>query len=358
MTIELVVRLLAGLALLAMNGFFVTTEFALTRVRQFSREEFDGSAGLRRAWEMTEELEIYLSGCQVGITISSVALGVVAEPAVTEVIGMTLTGQSGPNAAHSAISVGLSFVIINLLHVILAEQVPTYLGVERTKTIARYLGPLLYVWVIVLGPVIRTADWISKRILGLFGVTITRSWREDNDDDASLTVADIRREMGQLLRGTTLSEERQSEILNALEIGRLPVDDIMIPSERIIALTVSDDPEEFLDLMQENPHTRYPLLSGDKEQYIGIVYSSAVIQNINALQTSDMTLGDIAEPLLLIHPDMPVSNVIDTLQANSQELALVSTNETLPVDTQHVSGLVTATDAFEAITGDIEDPYD
>jgi CBS domain containing-hemolysin-like protein len=85
-------RLLAGVFLLFSNGFFVATEFAITRVRQFSKDEFVGQGrGLKRAWEMTERLEIFLTGCQLGITVSSVSLGVIAEPALAAVCGTDLT---------------------------------------------------------------------------------------------------------------------------------------------------------------------------------------------------------------------------------------------------------------------------
>jgi len=89
-------QLLGGVILLLGNAFFVTTEFALTRVRQFDEQDFQQHAGLRRGWEMTEELEIYLSGRQVGITVCSIGLGVVGEPGVTHLVGSLLpAGGSG-----------------------------------------------------------------------------------------------------------------------------------------------------------------------------------------------------------------------------------------------------------------------
>lgn len=174
-------RLIGGVILLLGNGYFVTIEFAMTRVRQFSKEQFQGSSGLRRAWEMTEELEIYLSGCQLGITICSVGLGVVAEPALAivlepliQMVGLeTILG--GASGTHSALSVVVALAVINLLHLIIGEQAPTYLGIERTRLIAGYGGPILYWWTRIFSPVIRLADWSAKAVLSLLGVEITRS---------------------------------------------------------------------------------------------------------------------------------------------------------------------------------------
>jgi CBS domain containing-hemolysin-like protein len=154
-------RLVGGVLLLLANGFFVTTEFAMTRVPQFPAEEFTegGSRGLERAWEMTSRLEVYLSGCQVGITISSVGLGVVAEPGVAAAID-ALLGALGvvSTGGGAAVSVITALALINLAHVVIGEQVPTYLGVERTTFIAKYAAPLFAAWTNPMWPVIVSAD--------------------------------------------------------------------------------------------------------------------------------------------------------------------------------------------------------
>jgi len=179
-------RLIGGVLLLLGNGFFVTTEFAMTRVRQFSREEFTGHPGLERAWEMTERLEIFLSGCQVGITVCSVGLGVVAEPAVTAAVDplFRAAGFSAGAEGHTAVSVVIAFALIDLLHVIVGEQAPTYLGVERSKFVAKHGSRPLHWWTRVFYPVIAIADRFAKRLLSLLGVTISRAWAEDEVEEA------------------------------------------------------------------------------------------------------------------------------------------------------------------------------
>lgn len=121
-----------GTLLLLGNAFFVA--FAFTGVPQFDDEGFQ-HAGLRRAWQMTEQLEIYLSGCQVGITIR-IGLGVVGGPWVTHLFG-TLFPEGG-------IGTAAALVPVDLLHVVVGEQAPLYIGIERTRTIIRHLAPGLY----------------------------------------------------------------------------------------------------------------------------------------------------------------------------------------------------------------------
>ena len=347
-------RLLGGVLLLLSNGFFVAIEFAMTRVRQFPKSEFEGHRGLERAWEMTEKLEIFLSGCQVGITVSSVSLGVVAEPAATVVIDGALqsAGLAPPQSGHTTVSIVLSLAIINILHVIVGEQTPTYFGVERTKTAAKYGAPVLYWWSRLVYPVIYLADRVAKGILAVFGITIARSWTEgEAGEELPSSRSELRRQMGESLGNVGLSEERRDEVLNALRIGEMSVEEVMVPREDIVALSTEESVEASVEKMGGSPHTRFPLVGGDLEDFVGIVYTPEVVDEISELRRGEVTIEDLAVAPMTVSPDATVSDVIDQFQTNSQELALVLSDGV-------VEGLVTATDAFEAIAGDLEDPLD
>ena len=362
-TIATGVQLLGGLCLLFSNGFFVVTEFALTRVRQFSEDEFRGESGLERAWEMTEELEIYLSGCQLGITISSVGLGIVAEPALVAVIdpavrAVGFAGVLGGSEGHTALAVVLALGTVNLLHVIVGEQAPTYFGIERTKFAARYGAPVLYWWTTLLSPVIRFADWVAKGLLSFIGVEITRSWADEemeDDDGGSASRGEIKSRMGSILGGE-ISDEREEEVLNALEIGATPVADVMIPREAVVALSTGDSVADNLEIMKKRQHTRLPLVGESLDEFVGVVYAPVVLAHIDDLHDGTLALDAIATSPMTVPDDLAVSELIDRFQAESQELALVES------DAEHgesrVVGLVTTTDAFEAIAGNLEDPFD
>ncbi|MFB6296665.1 MAG: CNNM domain-containing protein [Halobacteriales archaeon] len=346
-------RLVGGVALLLANGFFVTTEFALTRVRQFPEEEFQGR-GLERAWEMTERLEIFLSGCQVGITISSIGLGVVAEPAVAAALDplVRAVGFGTPGAAgHTAAAVVVAFALINLLHVVIGEQAPTYLGIERTKFVARYGAPPLYWWTKLMAPVILVADWIAKGLLSLFGVDITRSWAEEELGEGEPSRSELTRQMGEALRGAGLSQERREEVINAFRIGDVPVGEIMVDRGEIVALSTAEDVETNLRRMQESPQVRFPLVGEDLSEFDGIVYTPALLRHVGELQDGSLDLEELAAPPMTASTDTAVSDLIDRFQAENQELALV-------MEGGEVVGLVTTTDAFEAIAGELEDPLD
>ena len=352
-------QLAAGVALLLGNGYFVTIEFAMTRVRQFEEAEFRGSRGLERAWAMTERLEVFLSGCQLGITICSVGLGVVAEPALAALIdpalaALGLGGLLGPGSGgHTALAAVTALAIINLFHLTIGEQAPTYLGIERSKQVAKFGAPILYWWTRVFSPIIRLADWLAKAILSLFGVEMTRSWAEEEveEEDGVASRAELMSQMGSVLGNLDVTDERREEIINAIAIDRIHAADLMIPRDEVVALSTERSVEENVETLRANAYTRFPLVGSTLDDVVGVVYLPAFVRSQDALLAREVGFADIASPALTVPSDTPISDLIDEFQAADQEVALV-------VEGGRTVGLITATDAFEAITGDIEDPMD
>jgi CBS domain containing-hemolysin-like protein len=341
----IVLRLVAGLALILANGFFVAIEFALTRARQYPESEFD-EPGLRRAWEMTDDLEIYLTSCQVGITASSIAVGIVAEPALAALFHPYV--GSGFLASIGAGGI-LAFLIINLVHLTHGEQTPTYLGVERAKFVCRYGASPLYWFARLIYPIIAVGDRVAKATLAVFGIEMSGAWLE-TEVETFESRAELRQAMGETLEKGDLPDERREEILNALTIGDQTVEEIMVGREEIVALSVEDDWADNAERIREFPHSRFPLVRGDLESFEGIIYAPALLRRIDE-DSEEIDLEAVAQPPMTTSPDTVVSDLIDQFQTEGQELAMV-------IEDGRVVGLVTATDAFEEITGELQDPLD
>ena len=355
---EIALRVGVGVVLVAVNAFFVSVEFALTRLRQYDRsdiaEELERHAGLSRAWEMTDKLEIYLTGCQLGITLSTILMGVVTEPAVTAMLKpvAALVGLEGQNL--SVASVVVAIFIINLIHKIWGEQAPTYLGVERPLEVARYSAPILYGWSRVMSPLIYLGDGAAKLTLRAFGVEMTRSWTEeggdasgDDDDDP------MEARMARLLARAGVSEPRREEVLKALEIGTLDVRAIMIPEEEVIALSTARGFEENLERVRAHGFNRYPVVDGEGE-VLGTLYLPRLVQRLEVLSRGEVKLREVVEEPLWVDGGLSVAAAIDRFQGARQELAYVED----PERAGRFQGILTATDAFEATFGPLEDPLD
>ncbi|MEA1930634.1 MAG: hemolysin family protein [Euryarchaeota archaeon] len=344
--LEIGLRILGGIVLIGVNAYFVAIEFALTRLRQYPESEFD-TPGLELAWEMTTDLEFYLTTCQVWISGTSIALGIVAEPGLAALFEPLFV-----NTTLASIGAGslLGFLIINLVHLTHGEQTPTYLGVERSKQVAQYGARPLYWFAKILAPAIWVGDSVAKWTLGLFGIEMTQSWTE-TEQEVIESRADLRNRLGSVLEEGNVAGDRQEEVLNALTIGEQSVRELMLPREEIVALSTEADPESNLETLETHPHTRYPLVGKDLTEFLGVVYSPALFTHREELAAGDVDFTELAAPTMTLSPDTDVSDAIDQFQAERQELALV-------VEDGDVVGLVTVTDLAEAIIGDIEDPLD
>ncbi len=347
-TVEIAVRLVAGLLLILSNGFFVAIEFALTRARQFTEDEFvDGDSKLERAWEMTQDLELYLTTCQVGITASSIAVGIVAEPALAALFEPLFAGSTLATIGAGAL---IAYFIINLVHLTHGEQAPTYLGVERSRLVCRYGAAPLHWFYVVISPVIKLGDWVAKWTLRLFGIEMTGAWLE-TEEDVIESRADLRNRLGSVLNRGDLPEDRREEVMAAVDIDSMEARDVMVDADSVVTLSVAEPLAVNLERMRENPHSRFPLVGESLEDFRGIVYTPAVLRDQPALESGDATLSDVATDPMWVEASLSVSELIDRFQEAGQELALVTEEDA-------VVGLVTVTDAVEAITGEVTDPLD
>jgi len=343
---EIVFRIAAGAFLILINAYFVAIEFGLTRLRQYPESEMD-TPGLRRAWEMTDDLEFYLTTCQVWISGTSIALGIVAEPGLAALFAPFFENTGLASAGAGSL---LGFFIINMVHLTHGEQTPTYLGVERSKQVAAYGARPLYWFAWLISPLIEVGDWVAKATLGLFGVEMTGSWTEA-EEEVLETRAQLRNRLGSMMEEIELPEERREEVLNALAVDELVVREVLTPADDIVSLSTTASAEENLDRIRDTPHSRFPLVGDDPNNFQGIVYAPSIVSRYDELRDGDLTFADVAAPPMTISADASVSDAYDRFQAESQELALV-------IEDGEVVGLLTATDAMEAVMGQLEDPLD
>lgn len=348
-TPEIVLRLFGGIALILMNAFFVAVEFGLTRARQYTKEDFvdEGSKGLERAWKMTEELEIYLTSCQVGISATSIALGVIAEPALVYLFDPIFSGTS---LAGLGLGVLLSFIVINLVHLTHGEQTPTYLGVEKSKMVCKYGATPLYWYTRVIRPVINFGDGIAKLTLKLFGIEMTSSWLETGEETIK-NRSELRDRLNTMLDQQEISKERKDEVLATLDADKISVEEEMVDKDDMITLSTKNSHAENKKIIEEEPHTRYPLIGDSLDDLVGIIYMSDLARTVYG-NDEDIDLEDVASPVMTLDAKTSISVAIDQFQAEQQEMAFVID------EGSDVVGLITVTDALESLVGEIEDPMD
>lgn len=347
--VELTGRLIAGILLILVNAFLVAVEFGLTRARQYPKEEFvdSGSRGLETAWNMTEELEIYLTSCQVGISATSIALGVVAEPALASIISPFFE-----NTVLASFSSGviLAFLIINIVHLTHGEQTPTYLGVEKSKFVCKYGAIPLYWYTWVIRPIIAVGDTVAKATLAIFGIKMTSSWTETGEETIK-SRSQLRAKVQSMLDQQDMEKERINEVMSALDVDNIQVRDIMVPEEEIYSLSTENSVEENREIIEKSSKSRYPLFGKSNNDFRGIVYMAALARDMYGGDDS-VNLEEVSSPVMTLDSETAVSTAIDQFQIEEQEMALVLD------EGGEVAGLVTVTDLLEELVGEIEDPLD
>jgi CBS domain containing-hemolysin-like protein len=224
--------------------------------------------------------------------------------------------------------------------------------VERTKFVARYGATPLFWFAKIISPVIIIGDTVAKWTLRMFGVEMTGAWLETEADRVE-SRADLRHRLDALLANSDVTDERRDEIVNALRVGDEPIRAVMTPREDIVFVETTVSPAENLSRIGESPHTRFPLVGESPSDFRGIIYAPSVIAHYEALRTGDRPFVDVAADPFSLDADTPISEAVDAFQDAHQELALV-----VDGPTNDVVGLITATDALEAIVGEIEDPLD
>ncbi len=334
--------------LVAANGFFVAAEFAIARLRPTQVADFvrEGRPGARSAEHAVSHIDAYLSACQLGITLSSLGLGALGEPAFHALLEPVF-GDEAHVLGFGLASV-IAFSIITVLHVVLGELSPKSLAIARTGPVSLMLAPPMRLFYLLTKPIVDLFNGMGNLVLKPFGVPpASEAGHAPHTEDE---LRELLRESGQ--QGTlALEESRLSE--RALLFGDLRAREIMHPRAEVEFLTTSAGVREAIDLAIETGHTRFPLCEpeGGLDTAVAVVNAKDLLPAA-AGRADGVQLTDLARPLARVHEATRVDELLRVLRQERRHIALV-------VD-EHgtVVGLLTLEDVLEELVGEIEDEFD
>ena len=327
---------------LLMNAFFVVAEFSLVRVRKSQVEMAvdEGKAGSKYAKLVADNVNAYLSACQLGITLASLALGWLGEPAVSALIHPALAALGLPDAAISAIAVAIGFIIITALHIVVGELIPKSLAIFSTERYALFTaGPLVWFYRITY-PIMWLFNSITNGVMKLLGHDIANEHEVYTDEEIKLLI-DESTESG------LIDPEQNEYVDNIFDLGDKDAEAIMTPRTNVICLDLEDSLEENLALIMQYKYTRYPVCRGNKDRIVGFVH----VKDLYTLPP-DSTMEDLRIRTIQAVPEgIPIAKLLQILQAKHTKIAVV-------ID-EHggTSGIVTMSDIMEQIVGRIDDEY-
>ncbi|MFF4349909.1 hemolysin family protein [Streptomyces sp. NPDC001530] len=332
-----VVQLLIGLATLVVNAFFVGAEFALISVRR-SQIEPHAEQGDRRArsvlWGL-EHVSALLAAAQLGITLCTLVLGIVAEPAIAHLLEPVFHAVGVSQSAGHAVSFVIALALATYLHMLLGEMVPKNIALAEPVPSALLLGPPLVALSRTLRPVIFTVNAFANGLLKLL--------RVDAKGEVAATFTDD--ELARLVKDSTaagLIDDRARERLHdALELGRRPVRDVVLPLERIVYARVGVTPEELEGLSAESGFSRFPVVD-EGRRIVGYLHVKDALDAMPRdvpFQVQDMrTIARVRE-------STPLDDVLTAMRRSRTHLAAVMGSD------GRLAGLVTMEDVLRELFG-------
>ena len=340
--------LAAAVALLAANGFFVAAEFALLASRR-SRIEQLAAEGDRRAHHALrgiKELSLMLAGAQLGITVCSLLLGAVAEPAIAHLLedGIAQIGDI-PDGVRHGIAYAIALSIVVFLHMVVGEMAPKSWAIAHPEPSALTLARPFRAFALVFRPVIALLNLMANGLVRLVGV----------EPQPELAMAHAPSDLLMLLRESAdegqLAVEHQEMLSRAIDLSRLDAQAAMIPRSDVVALAATATVDEIERVARESGRSRLPVYDQDLDAIRGILHVKAILR-LEGEARATATAGRLATPALVTPETRPLEALMVDMRQQRQHLAVV-------VD-EHgtVTGLVALEDVLEELIGEFEDESD
>jgi CBS domain containing-hemolysin-like protein len=342
--------LVFALFLVALNGLFVAAEFALVKIRatQVDRLVGEGMTSAGLVEEATDKLDAYLSVSQLGITISSLGLGWIGEPAFAHFLQPLLEPLGVPEGTIHVIAFAAAFGTITFLHVVFGELAPKSVAIARAEGTALFVAPFMRFFYYLFWPGIVVFNGTANAVVRLFGIPPASETEETHSEEELRILIEQSTRQGILNTG----EEHMLEAVFKLEDTRAR--EIMVPRPDVVALPADTKLQELV-LTTAGSHTRYPLFEGDSPEHIvGMVHVKDVLETIKQTRSLEahVSARDLMRDVLVAPENRRIDELLKDLQRQGLQMAVVID------EWGSFEGIVTMEDIVEEIVGEIRDEFD
>lgn len=341
-------RVLAALFLVLLNGFFVASEFALVRVRSTAVDRLvdEGRTGAETLQEALANLDDYLAATQLGITIASLGLGWIGEPAVAALIEPVLAPVVPEGTLH-LIAFAIGFSTVTFLHVVFGELAPKTIAIAEAEQLAlRVALPMkLFYYVFLPGLVVfnGTANWVTS----LLGVPPA------SETEETLTEEEIRLVLSRAGQEGHVDAGEVDMIEQVFELDDLTARDVMVPQPNVVAIPADTSFAELRRLVIDEGHTRYPVVDDEGgDEVVGYLDVKDILRASEADDTAAVTAADLARDVPMVPETTPVDELLDEFQDQQRQLAAIID------EWGTLEGIATVEDVVEVVVGDIRDEFD
>lgn len=329
------------------NGFFVAAEFAIVKVRatQLAELAAKGSSRARMAQRMTTHLDAYLSATQLGITLASLALGWIGEPAFADLLLPLLQrfGSFAPALAHSIAITG-AFIIISFLHIVIGELAPKSLAIQKPVGVSLWIAHTLHIFYLLMFPAIWFLNGVANFVLRIVGI------KPASDSEVAHSEEELRLILASSQKAGLLSEPRRAIIEGVFQFSRRTAKQIMVPRTDVIYLSTRKTIAENLETIGATRHTRYPLCDGDLDETIGLIHVKDLF--LAQLRGPGRAMLDLRRDVLYVPENTTVERLLDQFLEQKTHLAVILD------EYGGASGIVSMENITEELFGQIQDEFD
>jgi CBS domain containing-hemolysin-like protein len=342
-------RLVGVVVLVLVNGFFVAAEYALVSVRPTRVEELlqQGRSGARSVKLSLERLDHFIAATQLGVTVASLSLGWLGEPALAGLLDplLSLLPAAWVGAASHTLSAIIAFVAITFLEVVVGELVPKSVALQRTEAIALVVaGPTRLIG-LILTPFIAIINGAGNLLLRAFGLNPASGQESLHSEEELRLLVQASGEGGAL-------EVGQSDMLAAVfDFGDLTASQAMVPRTEMVAIAAGASLDEFIQYAIKHPFTKFPVYEGNLDHILGIAHVKDLVRVQHDERRAATVRGLIREALFV--PDtIRLDDLLQQFRASRQHIAIVLD------EYAGTAGLVTLDDLMERLVGEVADPFD
>lgn len=331
--------------LVFLNGFFVATEFAIVKVRESRVTQLvaEGNRRARRVNQVIHNLDAYLSACQLGITLASLGLGWLGEPAVAHLLHPVFRYFGLPEALVGTVSFIVAFSVITFLHIVLGELAPKTFAIQKTEGVAMAVAGPIQLFYKIMYPFITFLNWSAFRFLALFHIPLETHQEAHTEEEIRILVNESH-------KSGLIDQTELMLVDNIFDFSETMAREIMVPRTDMVVLNLHDSFEEHVELVQKGRYTRYPVVEGDKDHVVGSLHIKDLLTGL--LEGDKRDIRKLMRPVLTVPETMSISRLLTMLQKQRGQMAII-------IDEYGgTAGLVTLEDIMEEIVGDIQDEFD
>jgi len=344
-------QLLFALFLVLLNGLFVAAEFAFVKIRatQVDRLVREGRASAGIVKTATRKLDAYLSVCQLGITIASLGLGWIGEPAFAHILEPLFALLNIPESVAGPIAFAVAFGTITFLHVVFGELAPKSLAIARAEGTSLFVAPFMRFFYYLFLPGIYVFNGTANLVVRLFGVPPARETEETHSEE------ELRMILAQSARQGVLEEDEEARLKGVFDLEDTIAREIMVPRPDVVAFPAGITLKDLVSVASAGHYTRYPVHEPDSpDRVIGAVHVKDVLRAVESEGgiEADVTARDLMRDVLIVPENRRIDDILTDFQKQEIQMAIVID------EWGSFEGLITIEDIIEEIVGEIRDEFD